>query len=143
MNAGGCRGSALLLVILLAAVLAVCTTATMEHLIGAARELAARRDVLCARFAALGALEPALAGADPNAVAAAIDRRVDSLTTRVLRLPSGSCVLQAEARCGSARRAYRGAWPGPCDAREKPGELRRSSAQSAQNVYDKVAEPIS
>ena len=95
------HGAVLLAVVLLVAVTATMSAALMDRAWTAAAELRARRDVLCARYAALGGL--ALGAPAANA-AGMVGPEVRGLTVSKLRLKSTWCVLRATASCGGATR---------------------------------------
>ncbi len=100
----GQRGAALLLVVLLAAAAAVLSAALLARAGAVAREVRARQDALCARYAALSGLAINAVVTDPSAAAALVANEVFSLTTALVRRGPSWCVLRATARCGQATR---------------------------------------
>lgn len=98
------RGSVLLAVMLLAAVSVAMSTAMLRRASSLASELRARRDVMCARYAAIGGLALGAARADPVATAALVGPDVKRLAVSWIRLGPGWCVLRASASCGGATR---------------------------------------
>jgi len=94
----------LLVVVLLASAAVATSSALIDRAALAGAELRARREVLCARYAALGGL--ALGGPTANNAAALVDARVDSLVVSRVRLSPSWCVLQATASCGPAWRTF-------------------------------------
>ena len=68
----------------------------------AARELRIRSDVLCARYAAAGALA---AGTAANARPNLISEEVDRLLVTTIRRGPNRCTLRATAHCAGARRS--------------------------------------
>ncbi|MFN2427632.1 MAG: hypothetical protein ABR587_14420 [Candidatus Binatia bacterium] len=100
------RGSVLLVVILLASASVAVSAALIDRARLAGGELRARRDVLCARYAALGGLALGGPTAGDGSAAALLSSRADFLVvSRVLLSPSW-CVLHSTARCESATRTY-------------------------------------
>lgn len=96
------RGVALLALVLLGMALASAVAALSIAMGDSARELRTRSDVLCARYAALGALEAGLAADNRPAL---ISARVQHLSVQSIRRNPTWCVLRATARCGSAVRS--------------------------------------
>ncbi len=94
-------GGALLAAVVIAAALslAAATAWRASHL--AARQVAARRAVLCARYGALAALAAWPAAFDPTALGR---RPPESLTTHVAETHGGGCLIVATAICDDARR---------------------------------------
>jgi hypothetical protein len=109
----GQRGAALLLATILVAAAGLASLAVERSVLGYAREVGARRQVTCARFAALAALS-----APRAAIAAGGDlglAGVDRVDVEVLALDD-RCRLAVRARCGSAgRRVVRDLDPAVCD----------------------------
>lgn len=101
MTANGQRGAVLLAVVLLVAVAAAMSAVLMQRTWSTAAELRARRDVLCARYAALGGLA---LGAPGSSLAGLVDPRIGSLVVTRTKLRPSWCVLRAAATCGSASR---------------------------------------
>lgn len=99
------RGSVLLAVVLLVAVAAAMSAALLDRAASLAAELRARRDVLCARYAALGGLALGSDTSDAAAAASLVGPRVTALTVARLRLGASWCVRRATARCGVATRS--------------------------------------
>ena len=96
------RGIALLALILLGAALASAVAVMTIAMTNAARELHARSDVLCARYAAQGGLVVGRAADNrPELVSA----RVEHLTVQTIQRRPSWCVLRATARCGGAVRS--------------------------------------
>lgn len=100
----GQRGAALLLVVMLAAAAAASSASLLARAGAVAREVHAREQALCARYAALSGLAFDAAIADASAAAALVADQVDSLTTALVRRGPSWCVLRATARCGQATR---------------------------------------
>jgi hypothetical protein len=96
------RGGVLVAAVLLVAVAVALSAALMDRASQAAAELRARRDVLCARYAALGGL--ALGTTTNGDGAAFVGPRVDSLVVSRVRLSPAWCVLRASASCDGATR---------------------------------------
>ncbi len=106
-NRGTCgsqRGSVLLAVIVLIAAAIAMSASLIDEASAVAAELKARRDVLCARYAALGGLALGGATANPAAAAALVGPRVDSLAVTWVRAGPAWCVLRATATCQHATR---------------------------------------
>lgn len=95
------RGSVLLAVVILLAAAAAASAAMLARAASVAAEVRARRDVLCARYAALGGLA---LGAPVADAAAIVGGGVDSLSVSSLRLAPDWCVRRATATCGIATR---------------------------------------
>lgn len=100
----GERGTVLLAVLLLVTVSAAMSTSLVLRASSVAAELRARRDVTCARFAALGGLALGGARADPVATAALVGPDVRVLAVAWVRPSPAWCVLRASAVCGTASR---------------------------------------
>jgi hypothetical protein len=101
---GSQRGSVLLAVVLTMSVAAAMTGAMLGRAWSVAAELRARRDVLCARYAALGGLALGAPTPDAIATAALVGPGVDSVAARWVRLGTSWCVLRATGVCGRATR---------------------------------------
>ena len=117
----GERGGVLLAVVLLITIVGAVSAALVVRASEAACEMRARREVLCARYAALGGL--ALAGAGSTAGAAAlIGPPVSSVALSLVRPAPLWCVLRATARCAGAVRTIERtlADPSACDAAAVP-----------------------
>lgn len=97
------RGSVLLAVVILLAAAIATSAAMLDSAAAAAAELRARRDVLCARYAALGGL--ALAGTTGDA-AGLVGPDVDALTVSTVLIAPGWCVRRATASCATATRRF-------------------------------------
>ncbi|HYC54545.1 MAG TPA: hypothetical protein VEL28_06385 [Candidatus Binatia bacterium] len=100
----GERGAVLLVVIVLAAAAAAIASSTVARATILARELRARHDVLCARYAALGGLALDAPTSDPEAAAELIGGRASSLHVMLVRRGPSWCVVRSSARCGGAIR---------------------------------------
>ena len=100
----GERGSVLLVVILLAAAAVAVSAALIDRAALAGAELRARRDVLCARYAALGGLALDAPTAGDGSAAALLDSRAGFLVVSRVRLSASWCVLRATASCDGATR---------------------------------------
>ncbi len=98
------RGSVLLAVMLLAAVSIAMSTSMILRAAALASELRAHRNVLCARYAALGGLALGTARIDPVATAALVGPEVSRLAVFWVRPGPTWCVLRASASCQSATR---------------------------------------
>jgi hypothetical protein len=107
------HGSVLLAAMLLLAVSAAMTAALVGRAAAAASELRARRDVLCARYAALGGLALGIVPADASTAAAIVGPRVTSLTVETRLVASDWCVRRAAAACGDAIRTLERTMPDP------------------------------
>ena len=106
MNSGarprqGERGAVLLAIVLLLAMAAAVSAALLDRAASAVSELRARRDVLCARYAALGGLA---LGAPVSDGASLVGPAVDSLVVSKVLLSPAWCVLRASASCDTATR---------------------------------------
>jgi hypothetical protein len=99
----GERGSALLVVVLLTAAAVSVSTSLVERASLVAGELRTRREVLCARYAALGglALQTPMSG---TGAANLVSAHADSLVVSRVRLSPTWCVLRSTATCGKATR---------------------------------------
>ena len=97
------RGSSLLVTMVLGLELAASATVAALESRGVARELRARRDALCARYAVLSgiALGPFAHDVDGPAL---ISPDVATLEVSLDRDGDGVCMLRIEASCGQARR---------------------------------------
>ena len=95
------RGSALLVVMMLATAAVAVSAALVDRAALVGAELGARRAVLCARYAALGGLALGQPTADASALG---DTRVKSLVVSRVRLSASWCVLRAAASCDNAMR---------------------------------------
>lgn len=100
-EAGGQCGAVLLAVLLLMTMAAAASVSMIERAASAAAELRARRDVLCARYAALGGIA---LGQPAGEAAGLVGPRVDALAVSRVRLGPTWCVLRAWASCDSATR---------------------------------------
>lgn len=112
----GERGSVLLVTVLLAAAGAAMSAALLESARSVALEFRARRDVLCARYAALGGLALGAPTAPDGSAVTLVGGDADSLVvSRVLVAPNW-CVLRATAACGGAVRTLERTLddPSPC-----------------------------
>ncbi|HXC50517.1 MAG TPA: hypothetical protein VN634_06535 [Candidatus Limnocylindrales bacterium] len=98
------RGSVLLAVTLLAAVSVAMSASMILRATALASELRAHRNVLCARYAALGGLALGSARIDPVATAALVGPEVSRLAVFWVRPGPTWCVLRASASCQSATR---------------------------------------
>jgi type II secretory pathway component PulK len=98
------RGSVLLAVVLLMTATVAMSASLIERASSVALELHSRRNVLCARYAALGGLALGTTTGDPTAAAALVSDDVDSLIVSRLRLGPAWCVRRATASCGRATR---------------------------------------
>lgn len=98
---GNQRGSVLLAVVILLAALTAMSAATLTRAAAAAAELRARRDVLCARYAAIGGLALGTTAGD---AAALVGPDVDALAVTLVLAAPGWCVRRAAAACGTATR---------------------------------------
>ena len=99
----GERGSVLLAVLLMTAVAVAMSAALLDSASALVAELRARREVLCARYAALGGL----ALATPTGSAAAlVGPQVDALGVSLVRSSATWCVCSATATCGEATRSF-------------------------------------
>jgi len=85
----------------------------IAHAQSLAAELRARRDVLCARYAALGGIALGTARADATATATLVGPRVGSLAVYWVRPTTSWCVLRAAAACGEATRVLDRTMPDP------------------------------
>lgn len=104
---GGQRGAALLAVVVLLVAAGAVSAAVVWRVAGVAAEVRARRDVLCARYAAVGGLVFGAKGpgiAAPSVVAAAVGSRAGSVAVSLRRPAPSWCVLRSSATCGSATR---------------------------------------
>ena len=99
----GERGSVLLVVVILIAALTAMTATLIGRASLTAAELRARRDVLCARYAAFGGLTLGVPMSGSTA-AAMVGPRAASLTVSRVRMSAKWCVLRATATCGVATR---------------------------------------
>lgn len=97
----GERGSVLLAMLILLAATAATSVALLSDAASAAGELRTRRDVLCARYAALGGLA---LGGPATAAAGLVGPAVVSLDVALVRLAPNWCVRRATASCGRAVR---------------------------------------
>ena len=95
------RGSVLLATLILGLAVAAATAALAEAALELAREVSARREVLCARYAALSGLAIGPTAADS---AATVDSVVTSLTVVAVLKAPGWCVVRSIGVCGKARR---------------------------------------
>lgn len=100
------RGSVLLVVLVLAAASAAASAALLDRAWQAAAELRARREVLCARYAALGGLALGGTTAADGSAASLVGGEADFLAVSLVRLSPTWCVRRAEAACGDAVRSY-------------------------------------
>lgn len=91
----------LLAVVILLAAAAATSAAMIAEAAGAAAELRAHRDVLCARYAAIGGLA---LGATTSDAAGLVSSEVDSLAVSLVSLAPDWCVRRAVAVCGTATR---------------------------------------
>lgn len=98
------HGSVLLAVVLLMGASVAMSASLLERVSSVALEFRARREVLCARYAALGGLALGTTTGDPVAAAALVSDDVDSLVVSRLRLGPAWCVRRATATCGHATR---------------------------------------
>lgn len=106
------RGSALIatLVLGLAVVAGAAVVGHASYQLAA--ELRVRREVLCARYAALAGLA---LGASPADQAATVGVEVDALVVSSVARAPGWCVTHSFARCGDAQRTIeRTAPPSDC-----------------------------
>lgn len=98
------RGSVLLVTVLLAAAGAAMSAALLEGARSAAMELRARRDVLCARYAALGGLALGVPTAGDGSAVNLVGGDADSLVVSRMLVASNWCVLRSTAVCNGAVR---------------------------------------
>lgn len=112
----GENGSVLLAVVILLAAVIASSAAMLGDAASAAFEVRARRDVLCARYAALGGLALGTTAAD---AAGLVGPRIDSLGVSLVLLAPGWCVRRATATCSTATRRLDSAAldPAACAAR--------------------------
>lgn len=115
----GERGAVLLLVVMLTAAGTAMSAALVAHASLAAAEVRARRDVLCARYAALGGLALGAPAADASSL---LGEEVDALAVSLIRLGPAWCILRASAACGTARRTLERTMddPAACDPAPPP-----------------------
>ena len=99
MNARGDAGSALLLAIVAAAALTATSASALSAALAAAREIGAREEVLCARYAALGAVTARARGVHWRSAAA------DSTDVEIVAGPRGEPAARATVRCRRATRS--------------------------------------
>ena len=113
------RGAVLLFVVMLTAAGTGMSAALVAHASLAAAEVRARRDVLCARYAALGGLALGAPVADASSL---LGEEVDALAVSLIRLGPAWCVLRASAACGTARRTLERTMddPAACDPAPPP-----------------------
>lgn len=100
----GQRGSILIVVVVMAAAALASSAAVIERASQGARELRARRDALCARYAALGGLALGSATPSDGSAAALVDSRAHYLAVSLVRPTAGWCVLRSKALCDGAVR---------------------------------------
>jgi hypothetical protein len=91
--------------LLVAAALAT-SAALLARAAGAAAEVRVRRDVLCARYAALGGLALGAATASDGSACSLVGPRVGFLAVSHVRLAPSWCVRRATAVCGAASRTF-------------------------------------
>ncbi len=115
----GERGAVLLVVVMLTAAGTAMSAALVARAALAAAEVRARRDVLCARYAALGGLALGAPSADASSL---VGERVDGLAVSLIRLGPAWCILRASAACGSAKRTVERTMddPAACDPAPPP-----------------------
>ena len=113
------RGAVLLFVVMLTATGTGMSAALVAHASLAAAEVRARRDVLCARYAALGGLALGAPAADASSL---LGEEVDALAVSLIRLGPAWCILRASAACGTARRTLERTMddPAACDPAPPP-----------------------
>jgi len=95
------RGTALLVTLILGLAVAAATAALSEAAHELAAEVNVRRQVLCARYAALSGLAIGPAPADTATI---VDPAVTSLTVSAVLKAPGWCVIRSIGVCGEARR---------------------------------------
>ena len=95
-------GIALLATLLLSTALLSAVGVLAASIREAAREQRSRSDVLCARYAATGALA---AGTAANGRPDLISTKVDQLLVTTIRHGPDHCSLRATAHCGGAQRS--------------------------------------
>jgi hypothetical protein len=124
--ARGESGSTLLAAVILLAAATATSAAMLANAAGVAAELRARRDVLCARYAALGGLA---LGATATHAAAFVGPDVEALEVSLVLLAPGWCVRRATATCGIATRRLDGPAldPSACAVPPPPSPLAQGS----------------
>jgi hypothetical protein len=116
---GGERGAVLLVVVMLTAAGTAMSAALVARASLAAAEVRARRDVLCARYAALGGLALGAPSADASSL---LGERVDALAVSLIRRGPAWGILRAAAACGTAKRPLEPTMddPAACDLAPPP-----------------------
>lgn len=98
------RGSALLVTLAFGLALAALSTLAVAIAADAVHRVRLRRDVLCARYAAVSLLAAGTGAYGARAARSHLDRNVSRVRYRLVAKGTHRCVAEATAWCGEARR---------------------------------------
>ena len=113
-QARGKQGSALLATLIVAAGLSVATAVAVAAAAGYAREVRARHDASCARYAAVAGLQLGPVLLDRVAAENLIGPGVSTVAVSYRARSDAWCMLEASAECRGARRSLGITVPAPC-----------------------------